>query len=53
MNPRSVPRDAWGKLTEFASSLKKDDPVLVQGELRTREYTDEKKVVSQNVEIGA
>ena len=26
---------AWGNLTKFASSLKKGDPVLVQGELRT------------------
>jgi Single-strand binding protein family len=28
---------AWGNLTKFASSLKKGDPVLVQGELRTGE----------------
>jgi single-stranded DNA-binding protein len=36
-------------LTKFASSLKKGDPVLVQGELRTGEYTDEKKVTRQTV----
>ena len=41
---------AWGNLTKFASSLKKGDPVLVQGELRTGEYTDEKKVTRQTVE---
>jgi single-strand DNA-binding protein len=42
---------AWGNLTKFASSLKKGDPVLVQGELRTGEFTDEKKVIRQTVEI--
>jgi single-strand DNA-binding protein len=44
---------AWGNLTKFASSLKKGDPVLVQGELRTGEYTDEKKVTRQTVELIA
>jgi hypothetical protein len=44
---------AWGNLTKFASSLKKGDPVLVQGELRTGEYTDEKKVTRQTVELVA
>jgi single-stranded DNA-binding protein len=39
--------------TKFASSLKKGDPVLVQGELRTGEYTDEKKVSRQTVELVA
>ncbi len=43
----------WGNLTKFASSLKKGDPILVQGELRTGEYTDEKKVTRQTVEIVA
>jgi single-stranded DNA-binding protein len=38
---------------QFASSLKKGDPVLVQGELRTGEYTDKKKVTRQRVEIFA
>ena len=42
-----------GHLTKFASSLKKGDPVLVQGELRTGEYTDEKKATRQTVEIVA
>ena len=44
---------AWGNLSKFASSLKKGDPVLVQGELRTGEYTDEKKVTRQTVELVA
>jgi single-stranded DNA-binding protein len=39
--------------TKFASSLKKGDPVLVQGELRTGEYTDVKKVTRQTVELVA
>ena len=34
-------------------TLKKGDPVLVQGELRTGEYTDEKKVTRQTVELVA
>jgi single-strand DNA-binding protein len=44
---------AWGNLTKFASSLKKGEPVLVQGELRTGEYTDENKVTGQTFEIVA
>jgi single-strand DNA-binding protein len=44
---------AWGNLTKFASSLKKGEPVLVQGELRTGEYSDEKQVTRQTVEIVA
>jgi len=48
-----VSRGRMGNLTKFASSLKKGDPVLVQGELRTGEYTDEKKVSRQTIEIVA
>lgn len=45
---------AWGNLSKFASSLKKGEPVLVQGELRTGEYDDEKNdVTRQTVEIVA
>jgi single-strand DNA-binding protein len=44
---------AWGNLTKFAGSLKKGDSVLVQGELRTGEYTDEKKATPQTVELVA
>jgi single-strand DNA-binding protein len=32
----------WGKLGEFASSLKKGTHLLVEGELRSREYADKK-----------
>jgi single-strand DNA-binding protein len=32
----------WGKLGEFASTLKKGMHLLVEGELRSREYTDKK-----------
>ena len=32
----------WGKLGEFASSLKKGTHLLIEGELRSREYTDKK-----------
>jgi single-stranded DNA-binding protein len=39
--------------TKFASSLKKGEPVLVQGELRTGEYTNEKQVIRQTFEIVA
>jgi single-stranded DNA-binding protein len=54
MNPRTA--FAWphgGNLTKFASSLKKGDPVLTRGELRTGEYTDQKKVTRQTVELLA
>ena len=44
---------AWGNLTKFAGSLKKGDPILVQGELRTGEYTDNSNVTRQTVEIVA
>ena len=32
----------WGKLGEFARSLKKGTHLLVEGELRSREYADKK-----------
>lgn len=32
----------WGKLGEFASSLKKGAHLLIEGELRSRTYTDKK-----------
>src|ERR1700680_2760635 len=32
----------WGKLGEFASTLKKGTHLLVEGELRSREYIDKK-----------
>ncbi len=32
----------WGKLGEFASTLKKGTHLLVEGELRSREYADKK-----------
>lgn len=32
----------WGKLGEFASSLKKGTHLLIDGELRSRTYTDKK-----------
>ena len=32
----------WGKLGEFAGTLKKGTHLLVEGELRSREYTDKK-----------
>ena len=32
----------WGKLGEFAASLKKGTHLLVDGELRSREYADKK-----------
>jgi single-strand DNA-binding protein len=44
---------AWGNLGRFASSLKLGDAVLVQGELRTGEYTDDQNVKRQTVEIVA
>jgi len=44
---------AWNNLAKFASSLKQGDAVLVQGELRTGEYTDDKNVKRQPVEIVA
>jgi single-strand DNA-binding protein len=33
---------AWGKLGEFARTLKKGTHLLVEGELRSREYADKK-----------
>ena len=44
---------AWGNLGMFAASLKQGDAVLVQGELRTGEYTDDKKIKRQTVELVA
>jgi single-strand DNA-binding protein len=44
---------AWGNLSKFAASLKQGDPVLVQGELRTGAYTDDKQVKRQTVELVA
>jgi single-strand DNA-binding protein len=44
---------AWNNLAKFAATLKKGDPVLIQGELRTGEYTDEKNVKRQTIEIVA
>lgn len=44
---------AWGNLSKFAGSLKKGDPILVHGELRTGEYTDDANVTRQTVEIVA
>ncbi len=44
---------AWGKLTDFASKLKKGHPVLVQGELRTSRYKDDNQVEHQSFEIVA
>lgn len=32
----------WGKLGEFAGSLKKGTHLLIEGELRSREYVDKK-----------
>jgi len=32
----------WGKLGEFANTLKKGTHLLVEGELRSREYADKK-----------
>src|ERR1051325_6140316 len=32
----------WGKLGEFAASLKRGTHLLVEGELRSREYADKK-----------
>jgi single-strand DNA-binding protein len=32
----------WGKLGEFASTLKKGTHLLVEGELRSRTYADKK-----------
>ena len=32
----------WGKLGEFAGSLKKSTHLLIEGELRSREYVDKK-----------
>ena len=44
---------AWNSLSKFAGQLKKGDPVLVQGELRTGEYKDEAGVTRKTVEIKA
>lgn len=44
---------AWGNLSKFAGSLKKGDPILVQGELRTGEYTDDTGITRQTFEIVA
>lgn len=44
---------AWGKLTDFASKLKKGSPVLVQGELRTGKYKDANNVEHATFEIVA
>jgi len=44
---------AWGNLSKFAASLKQGDPVLVQGELRTGEYTDDKQTKRLTFEIVA
>ena len=44
---------AWGNLGKFAANLKQGDPVLVQGELRTGEYVDDKKIKRYTVELVA
>ncbi len=44
---------AWGHLGKFAAALKQGDPVMVQGELRTGEYTDDKKIKRHTVELVA
>ncbi len=44
---------AWGKLTDFASKLRKGNPVLVQGELRTSRYKDANNVEHGSFEIVA
>ena len=44
---------AWGNISKFAGNLKKGDPVLVQGHLRTGEYTDEQNIKRTTVEIVA
>ncbi len=44
---------AWGKLTDFASKLKKGNPVLVQGELRSSKYKDANNVEHATFEIVA
>jgi hypothetical protein len=51
----STTGSAWrmGQVHQVRQFPQKDDPVLVPSELRTGEYTDEKKVASQSVEIVA
>ena len=44
---------AWGNIVKFAGNLKKGDPVLVQGHLRTGEYTDDQDIKRTTVEIVA
>ena len=44
---------AWGNIGKFAGNLKKGDPVLVQGHLRTGEYTDDQNIKRTTVEIVA
>ena len=32
--------EAWGRLANYAANIKKGDPVLVFGQMRSREYND-------------
>jgi hypothetical protein len=43
----------YSSAREVRKLLKKCDPVPVQGDLRTGEYTDEKKVTRRTVELAA
>jgi hypothetical protein len=48
-----VPRRCRGNVTSSPVPQKRGEPVLVQGLLHTREYTDEKQLTRQNFEIIA
>lgn len=43
----------WGSLGKFAASIKKGSHLLVEGELRSREYTDSKEIKRRVWEIRA
>ena len=44
---------AWGNIGRFAGNLRKGDPVLIQGHLRTGEYSDDQNIKRTTVEIVA
>ena len=43
----------WGKLGEFASTLKKGTHLLVEGELRSRTYADKKNTGRPAPRVGS
>lgn len=44
---------AWGKLAEYSASLKKGSPVLVQGSIQSRSWSNEEGETNSSFEVMA